>query len=143
MRTRIRSKDVKLQLYGLELSKKDIIEVLDDKFLIINNEISFFRYEERWVPTLKYLAAHPILKRITIDMGAIRFIVSGADVMRPGITEIQEGIQRDDIVVVVDQTHQKPIAVGIASFNFEEMKVMKTGKVIKNIHYVGDEVWKA
>ena len=75
-------------------------------------------------------------------MGAIRFVVNGADIMRPGIVEIEAGIKKDDFVAVVDKNNQKPLAVGIALFSSEEMKAMSSGKVIKNIHYVGDELWK-
>ena len=33
------------------------------------------------------------LKKIAVDMGAVKFVVSGADIMRPGIVEIEEGIE--------------------------------------------------
>ena len=62
--------------------------------------------------------------------------------MRPGITDIQKLIQKNDVVVIIDQEHKKPLAVGIALFNSEEMKAATKGKMVKNIHYVGDEVWK-
>ena len=75
-------------------------------------------------------------------MGAVRFVVNGADIMRPGIVEIQAGIEKDDFVAVVDKNNKKPLAVGIALYSSEEMRVMASGKVIKNIHYVGDELWR-
>ena len=75
-------------------------------------------------------------------MGAVKFVVNGADVMRPGIVEIEEGIAKDEFVAVIDKNNKKPLAVGIALFSSEEMKGMNSGKVIKNIHYVGDELWK-
>ena len=62
--------------------------------------------------------------------------------MRPGITEIDEEIEKNDFIVIVDVTNKKPLAVGIALLNSEEMRESKTGKVIKNIHYVGDDIWK-
>lgn len=147
-RTHLRIKDAneELRQYGIECSKKDIVEVVEDnslKLLVINQEPAFFYREKKLIPTLKYLQTHPLLKKITIDMGAIKFIVNGADVMRPGIVEIEEGIQKDDCVVIVDQNNRKPLAVGIALFDTQEMKAMPKGKVIKIIHYVGDEVWKA
>ena len=83
-----------------------------------------------------------VLKKITVDMGAVKFVVNGADIMRPGIVEIEEGILKDEFVAVIDKNNQKPLAVGIALFSSEEMKSMTSGKVIKNIHYVGDELWR-
>ncbi len=143
---RIKEANEELQQYGVECSKKDIVEVVEDnslKVLVINHEPAFFYHDNKLIPTLKYLQTQPLLlKKITIDMGAVKFIVNGADVMRPGITEIDEGIQKDDLVVIVDQNNKKPLAVGIALFNSEEMKAMPKGKAIKTIHYVGDEVWK-
>ena len=50
-------------------------------------------------------------------MGAVKFMSSGADVMRPGITELDHEIKKDEIVVVVDQTHKKPLCVSKALFS--------------------------
>ena len=95
------------------------------------------------MPTLKLLQTHPgLLKKIVVDMGAVKFMVSGADVIRPGIKEIPETLEKEDFVVIVDQNNKKPLAVGVAQLNFEEMQKVTSGKVIKNIHYVGDEIWK-
>lgn len=146
-RTHRRSKDINVELaqYNLNLTKKDQVELIDDKYkiMLINHQPAFFYYENRAIPTLKFLQSHSnILKTITIDMGAIKFIVQGADVMRPGIVNIGEGIQKDEIIAIIDEKNKKPIAIGKALFSQAEMQVMKSGKVIKNIHFVGDELWK-
>lgn len=146
-RTHLRIKEVneELEQYAVECSKKDIVEVVEDnslKFLVINHEPAFFYRENQLVPTLKYLQHHSLLKKITIDMGAVKFIVNGADVMRPGIVEIDDTIAKDEIIVIIDQNNKKPLAVGIAQFGSEEMRALQRGKAIKTIHYVGDEVWK-
>lgn len=144
-KTNLRSKDAgqELSSYNLVLTKKDIVELVesDPKILLINHQPSFFIYSDKWVPTLKFLMGNDLLKKIVVDMGAIKFLISGADVMRPGIVSIDEEIKKDDFIVVVDQNNQKPIAVGLALFDFSEMKAMEKGNVIKNIHYVGDEIW--
>ncbi len=146
-RTHLRIKDAneELQQYGVECSKKDMVEVVEEnslKFLVINHEPAFFYQEDKLIPTLKYLQHHFLLKKITIDMGAIKFIINGADVMRPGITKIEEGIKKDDVVAIIDEKNKRPLAVGIALFNSQEMKALPKGKAVKIIHYVGDEVWK-
>ena len=74
-------------------------------------------------------------------MPAIPYMIKGADVMRPGIKEIDEQIRKDEIVAIVDEKNKKAIAVGIALFDSEEMRQMVKGKVLKNIHFVGDKVW--
>ena len=144
-RTQLRSKEINKELaqYAVELSKKDNVELWEDQpfLLIVNGLPSFFRYGERWIPTLKFLQQKIILKKIVVDMGAIKFLIGGADVMRPGIVEIDYGIAKDEPVVIVDINNQKPIAVGIALISGAEMKVTKNGRVIRNIHYVGDKIW--
>ena len=142
-RTRLKSKELNRTL-GLELSKKDQVELVEDEFKIycINGIPSFFHYKDKVVPTLKYLQNHDALPKITVDMGAIKFVINGADIMRPGITKIDEGIDKDEFIVIVDETHGKPLAVGIALLNSGDMKKSASGKVIKNIHFVADELWK-
>ena len=112
------------------------------RILLINKEPAFIYYQDKLVPTLHYLQHNSLLKKITIDMGAVKFMVNGADVMRPGIVDIEADFQKDDVVVIVDANHKKPLAVGMALCNSKEMQALKTGKVIKNIHYVGDKIWE-
>lgn len=131
-----------LQKYNIILSKKDSVAV-DENVLYINNEPTFFYYEQQLYPTLKYLLKNPILKKITVDMGAVRFVVNGADIMRPGIVAFSEEIQQHEAIVIVDQNNKKPLAVGIALLSSKDMQKVSSGKVIKNIHYIGDDVWKS
>lgn len=136
----LKSKQVNKEL-NLNLSKKDLVELVDDKFMFINKEIAFFKFGDKWVPTLKYLQKNDLLKKITVDMGAVKFVVNGADVMRPGIVEIEE-FNKEDFIVIIDENNKKPLSVGIALFDSAEMRGVSSGKVIKNIHYVGDDIWK-
>ncbi|MEK6899901.1 MAG: DUF1947 domain-containing protein, partial [Nanoarchaeota archaeon] len=131
-RTQLRSKDVSKELedYKIEISKKDQVELIEDeyKIILINKKPAFFYYHDRAIPTLKYLQEHIVLKKIVVDMGAVKFVVNGADIMRPGIVEVEDGIWKDDYVVIVDKNNQKPLAVGIALFGSEEMRAMPSGK---------------
>ena len=61
--------------------------------------------------------------------------------MRPGIIEIDETIAKDEVIAIIDTNNRKPIAVGVALYSGGEMKLLASGKVIKNIHYVGDKIW--
>jgi PUA-domain protein len=126
--------------FNLTYSKKDHFDK-DDNIIMVNNEPMFFYYENKLIPTLKHLLKNNILKKIIVDMGAVRFVVAGADVMRPGIVNLEEGILKDEFVSIVDVTHGKPLAIGQVLFSSEEIKSMRSGKVIKNIHWVGDKVW--
>ena len=141
----LRHKDIEplLAAYKISVSKQDHLELRNEKILYINHQPAFFYYENKLVPTLHHLLKAPaLLKTIVVDMGAVKFVVGGADIMRPGIVSIESEISAGDFVVVVDVNNKKPLAVGIALFDSSAMQEMKTGKVIKNIHYVGDDVWK-
>jgi PUA-domain protein len=141
----LKAKEVNRLISGIEISKKDNVVLIEDenyKIIRVNKEPYFFYYEDKLLPTLKLLQTNDLLKKITVDMGAIKFVVNGADVMRPGITKIQEGIEKGEAIVIVDENNQKPLSVGIALLSAEEMEAASSGKVIKNIHYVGDEIWE-
>ncbi len=132
--------DVK-EKFGAELDKKSLFEQ-DSSIMLINKDPAFFYLDKKLVPTLKILLKGKLkLKTITIDMGAVPFAAKGADMMRPGITDIDDGIEEGDLVVIIDENHHKPIAIGTAMFSSKEMSAMEKGKAVKNIHYVGDDIW--
>ena len=132
--------------YGVKdfFDKKANVELVKDEFEVVtlDKEPFFFYLEGKIIPTLKLLLKENFMKKVTIDMGAVKFIASGADLMRPGITEIEDGINEGNFISVIDVEHKKPIAIGQAMMNSEEMRNAESGKVIKNIHYVGDKLWK-
>jgi len=148
MKKAMKNKEVKelislvSEKYSYELPKDERYEK-NDNIILVNNEPLFFYFEEKIVPSLRLLLDDMILKKITIDMGAVPYAAKGADMMRPGITNIDDSIEKDDFVVVIDETHSKPIAVGVALFNSQDIKTMYAGKVVKNIHYIGDNIWNS
>ena len=140
-------------LYHTEdaIDKKDVA-ILEENILKVNNRSRFFYYAitdstKIIVPTLKNILEniqlYEKLKKITVDIGAVRFIVSGADIMRPGIVDFSNGINKDDVILIVDVNHKKPLAVGIMQFSGEDAKALISGKIVKNVHYVGDKIWNS
>ncbi len=81
------------------------------------------------------------IPKIVVDMGAVPYVCKGADVMAPGIKEIQGNFVENGLLLIVDERHGKPLAVGSALFDSEEMKNIQRGKTIKTLHYVGDKLW--
>ncbi|TET10545.1 MAG: DUF1947 domain-containing protein [Candidatus Thorarchaeota archaeon] len=127
--------DTKTQLEG---------GILDDgsRILLLNGEIIFFEHEGRMFPALRALLDDLIdVPRVTVDMGAVRFVVNGADIMRPGITEIDDRVKENGIVVIVDENHGKPLAVGVSKMSAESLRAASGGKVIKSIHHINDDLW--
>lgn len=94
---------------------------------------------------LPFLTQEELLEkfpRVTVDMGAVRFMCNGADVMRPGIKSHSE-FQRDDVVCIVEESQHKFLAVGRAAVASAEVGAMERGAVVKNIHHVSDRFWEA
>lgn len=99
-----------------------------------------FKTQDGIFPTLASIERIP-LKRVVVDMGAVPHVAGGADIMAPGVVLVDEKIEVGEAVVVVDERHGKPLAVGSALVPGTEMIAPK-GKVVKNLHYVGDELWR-
>ncbi len=148
-REQIGKKDIKKMLEKIndlvkinEISKKGNFERIRlEKYNIItlNKEPIFIEINDKIIPCIKIV--NTILKnKVVIDMGALKFLINGADIMAPGIVEYDKTIKENDVVFVVDEKHNKLICVGIALVDFENLP--SKGKVIKNIHYVGDKIWE-
>jgi PUA domain protein len=86
------------------------------------------------------LSAFP---KVVVDMGAVKFLTNGANVMRPGIGAFPAQFAKGDVVVVVDEKHGKALAVGTALADSAEAQKMEKGAVIRNVHYIGDKFWSA
>jgi len=98
--------------------------------------------EGRLIPSLKAEELLEILPRVVVDMGAVPHVCNGADIMAPGVVEVDGEFREGEVVAVVDERHGKFIAVGLALKSSEEIRSMQRGKVVRNVHYVGDGVWR-
>jgi PUA domain protein len=83
------------------------------------------------------------LPSVTVDMGAVPYVCNGADVMAPGIVEVNDTFLSDDLLVIRDVQHGKALAVGMALVSSKCLKEMRKGKAIINLHHVGDKLWNA
>lgn len=96
-------------------------------------------------PLLTVRGAHaykPTRRYVTVDMGAVKFVYNGADVMAPGIVDADATIAVGDFVWIRDERNLRPLAVGEALMTGAEMRVAKKGKSVRSIHHVGDDLWK-
>ena len=124
-------------------SKKDKAVKIDGKILSVNGGTDYFFHEGKIYPSLRHILDKGIadFRKITVDEGAIRFVTNGADVMRPGVVDIDDNISAGDFVVIVDKIHGKPLAVGLSLYSSDDMQKLEKGRVMKNIHHVGDVLW--
>ncbi len=140
-------KEIKAELgeYGSFIENKDKLEFLESEkydFILVNGEPYIIMINDKPYPTLKAALNIDLGgKVVVVDMGAVRFMSKGADVMSPGIVDADDEIVEGDIVLIVDETHNKPLAIGISQITGPEMVENTEGKAIKTIHYVGDDIW--
>ena len=140
-------KEIKAELgeYGSFIGNKDKLEFLESEkydFILVNGEPYIIMINDKPYPTLKAALNIDLGgKVVVVDMGAVRFMSKGADVMSPGIVDADDEIVEGDIVLIVDETHNKPLAIGISQITGPEMVENSEGKAIKTIHYVGDDIW--
>ena len=130
-------------LGSIKVGKVEEAETGDGVSLyLIDGEIFFFRHEGIIYPTLRSKIVEN-LPTVIVDMGAIPYICKGADVMAPGIKEMPVNFSEGDLVVVRDIKHRKALAVGKALKSSIQIEASKNGKVIQNLHYVGDKIWQS
>jgi len=129
---------------GLDTKAQLESGVLDDgsRILLLDGDIVFFESEGRFIPTLRALLGGIVhIPQVSVDMGAVKFVVNGADIMRPGITHVDDEVRENGIVAVVDERHGKPLAVGVSKLSATDIRAATSGKVVKSIHHINDELW--
>ena len=134
---------MKLQ-WKIELPKQKNIKIHDvneNGSIITGDGITAIKIGEDVLP---FLDDTPILEKfpyVTVDMGAVKFVCKGANVMRPGITKFSD-FERGEIVCVVEESQNKFLAVGKAEMSSKELEDTNKGEVIKSMHYISDDFWE-
>src|SRR5687767_13128667 len=120
----------------------EVAEGPDRRYLLLFNEIIGFYEGDRPFLSPKGLLKWPATKRfVTVDMGAVRFVTNGADVMGPGITDADPEIHPDDLVWVREERHGKPLGVGVALSEAAVLRAKSKGKQVRALLHVGDKAW--
>lgn len=101
----------------------------------------FVQSGESFFPFLASQATLALFPTAVVDEGAIRFLLNGADVMRPGIRRLDDWGPAGKMVVVREEKKGRAIAVGTALVPGSEAEEMAKGECIKNLHHVGDRFW--
>jgi PUA-domain protein len=123
---------------------KPNVELVETEFVdvfLVNGKPVLVRVAGNVFPTLvfnEFLASAP---KVVVDMGAVPHVCSGANIMAPGIVGFDGEFRKGDFVVVVDEKHSKPIAVGEILYDAEAVKKVSQGVVVRNVHFVGDRAW--
>ncbi|KAG0649810.1 Translation machinery-associated 20 [Hyphodiscus hymeniophilus] len=139
---------------------------------LINSTPLFYQHmTDALLPHLKLVHRFPTcFPSIRIDRGAIRFVLSGATLMAPGLTstggrlpsgnanekgvygesakEGEDGwyggreLEEGEPVVICAEGKDEACAVGILSMGTKDTKEKGKGPVVEEGHYLGDGLWK-
>ncbi|KAI4924712.1 hypothetical protein J4E85_007829 [Alternaria conjuncta] len=121
----------------------------------------FFQHmDDALLPHLTLVHKYPFaFHRLRIDRGAIRFVLSGATLMAPGLTspggrlpgpELSDedkevygaqDLKEGEVVVIEAEGKETACMVGVLKMGTEEMKRVKKGQACEAGHYLGDGLW--
>ncbi|HJJ21920.1 MAG: RNA-binding protein [Crenarchaeota archaeon] len=130
--------------WGIEFPKMKNVKVhqiLNDAQIITGDGLKILKINDDYLP---FLSETEILKKfpsVEVDMGAVKFMCKGANLMRPGIKKFSE-FEKEKVVCIVEETHHKFLAVGKSIVSSKELETMEKGEVIQNMHYISDKFWE-
>ena len=109
--------------------------------LIVGSGITILKIDDQYLPFLNQTQVLEKFPNVMVDMGAVKFMCNGANVMRPGIKKYTK-FSKDDVVCIVEESKHKFLAVGKALTDSLELENISKGEVLKNLHYVSDKYWE-
>ena len=118
-----------------------VYQISGNAQIITGEKLKIVKIDEQYVPLLSEVEVLEKFPKVTVDMGAVKFMCKGANLMRPGIVRFAE-FQKDGLVCIAEESHSKFLAVGKAMVDSSELDEMEKGEVVKNIHYVSDVFWE-
>lgn len=130
--------------WGIEFPKiknVKVHQILDDVQIITGDGLKILKVNEDYLPFLSEIEMLEKFPTVTVDMGAVKFMCKGANLMRPGIKKFTE-FEKDKIVCIVEESRHKFLAVGKSLVSSSELETMEKGEIIRNMHYISDRFWE-
>ena len=118
-----------------------IYEIDDGARILIGDGITALKIGQNYLPFLTDAKMLERFPSVTVDMGAVKFMCNGANVMRPGVKAFTE-FDKGQIVCIIEESQKKVLAVGRAQVSSKEMSEMAKGQVVENLHYISDTYWE-
>ena len=118
-----------------------VYEIDGETNLITGKEIKILKIKDEYLPFLSEISTLKKFPFVQVDMGAVKFMCKGANLMRPGIKKFSE-FSKNDIVCIVEESQNKFLAVGKSEVDSSELETMDKGEVLKNLHYISDKTWE-
>ncbi|HJJ23377.1 MAG TPA: RNA-binding protein [Nitrosopumilus sp.] len=130
--------------WGMECPKiknLKVHQISEEAQIIIGDGIKILKINDDYLPFLSETEMLEKFPNVIVDMGAVKFMCKGANLMRPGIKKFTE-FEKDNLVCIIEESHHKFLAVGKAMVSSSELENMEKGEVIKNLHYISDKFWE-
>jgi len=137
------SEKLKVELEQI-FKTKITVEVVETEFaeiFLINGKPLLAKAEETVFPTLIFSEYFASMPKVVVDMGAVPHVCGGANVMAPGVVRFEGEFSKGELVLVLDERYAKPIAIGEVVYDTNSAKKVSQGIVVRNIHFVGDQIW--
>lgn len=130
--------------WKVELPKIKNLKIyeFEDGQIIVGEGLTAIKKGESYLPFLSDSVTLAKFPNVMVDMGAVKFMCNGANVMRPGIRSFGE-FEKGQIVCIIEESQKKSLAVGRALVSSQEMSEMSKGIVVENLHYISDKYWEA
>ncbi|KAG7372269.1 PUA domain containing protein [Nitzschia inconspicua] len=128
------------------------------------DEPIFFQHRDGpMLPTLRVVHKYPMIEftSVTVDKGAIPFLLGGANCMAPGLTKPGQSymppdgeekdeqgfdkpaLEKGDAVVIRAEGKEHAIGVGVMAMSSIEVREKNKGIGIELAHYLGDGLFQA
>ncbi|KAH9390070.1 PREDICTED: malignant T-cell-amplified sequence 1 homolog [Rhagoletis zephyria] len=135
------------------IPKKDTLRVVkchDHVEVIINSSSDYLFFRQRdgpYMPSLRLVHKYPfICPLMQVDKGAITFVLSGANIMCPGLTSkgaiMTPNLPANSVVTVVAEGKQNALSVGLLKMSVDEIAKVNRGIAIENVHFLNDGLWR-
>lgn len=111
--------------------------------IVVDNQVhGIIQDDQPFLSVRGLLVYRPDVRFVTVDMGAVRFVHNGADIMAPGIVDADPALHVGDWCWVRDEKNGQPLAVGRCLMEGAEMGPADAGKAVASVHFLGDKLWE-
>lgn len=136
------------------LPKKEQLRTVkcpDHVELLVNSTGTHLFFKQRdspYFPTLRIVHQYPdIAPHLQVDRGAIKFVLSGANIMCPGLTspggKVPDEIESEQPVIIKAEDKEHALAIGMAKMSGKDIKTVNKGIAVETVHYLNDGLWRA
>ncbi|KAI0465170.1 translation machinery-associated protein 20 [Komagataella kurtzmanii] len=113
----------------------------------VDNKVVAFQQFDDLIPSLEIVHKYPdCFPKVQVDRGAIKFVLSGANIMCPGLTSPgaqlpEENLEKGTIVTIYAEGKEHALAVGALEMSTDDIKSLNKNVGVELFHHLGDCLW--